>query len=209
MAQQTMAKNSKVVNTKIDNNNDIEKEEAGGGGIIVAVLLIVLLFIFIGAGLCYWFNVFGVKDKVYTLMGKEPETTEVVEKTQEEIFAEREAEIAKMQADVDSQKLALEQKQSEIDAKLLEISQREQKYLVDKAEFDALYEAFEKRKQDVKDVAKIYEQMDASVAAEILIKYSDKNEVAKIISNLTDSKAAEILAEMDAKYASDLLRVIE
>ncbi|MCH5184802.1 MAG: hypothetical protein J1F64_01625 [Oscillospiraceae bacterium] len=194
-----------MAQTAMANKTDIKKEEPKRSGAGAAIFIIILVLAIIGAGLCYWFNVFGIKNRILVMMGKEPVQVEL---TEDEKRIENEKYYAELQAEIDEQKAELEQKQAEIDGKLAEISEREQKYLVDKAEFDALYEAFERRQMDVKDVAKIYEQMEASVAADILVTYSDKNEVARIISNLTDSKAAEVLTEMDAKYASDLLRVI-
>lgn len=194
-----------MAQTMVKNNMDMQKSKPKSSNAGVVVVIILLILALVGAGLCYWFNVFGIKNKVLTLMGKEP----VVEMTQEERFAQMQIEIDTQQAALDQQKAELEQQKAEVESKLADIKEREQKYLVDKAEFDSLYEAFEQRKMDVKDVAKIYEQMDAAVAAEILVKYADKNEVARIISNLTDTKAAEVLTEMDAKYASDLLRVID
>jgi flagellar motility protein MotE (MotC chaperone) len=187
-------------------NTDIQRSKPKKSKAGLAIFIIILILVLVGAGLCYWFNLFGAKTKVLTLMGKDPEQVE--ELTEDEKRVQNEQYFAEMQADIDAQKAELEQKQAELEQKQNEIDEREQKYLVDKAEFDSLYEAFEKRKMDVKDVAKIYEQMDSAVAADILVKYADKNEVARIISNLTDSKAAEVLSEMDAKYASDLLRVI-
>ncbi len=199
-----------MAQTAVNNKTDMQKDAPKKSNAGAVVFVIILIAVIAGAAACYWFNVFGVKTKVLTLMGKEvPAEGEVIEKTEEEIRAENEAYYAQLQAGIDTQKAELEQKEAELIAKENDINEREQRYLVDKAEFDSLYEAFEHRKADVKDVAKIYEQMDSSTAAEILTKYADMNEVARIVSNLTDSKAAEVLSEMDPKYASDLLRVID
>lgn len=198
MAQQTMAKQP-------PKTADIQKEEPKRSKAGLVVFIIILVIILATAGICYWFNLFGIKSRVLKLFGKEEVA---VEMTEDEKRIENEKYFAELQAGIDTQKTQLDARAAELDARAAELNEREQKYIADKAEFDTLYEAFEKRKLDVKEAAKIYEQMESAAAADILVKYPDKNEVARIISNLTDAKAAEVLTEMDATYASDLLRVI-
>lgn len=200
MAQQTMAKQPPKA-------ADIQQEKPKSSKAGLVVFIIIFVIILATVGICYWFNLFGLKSMVYKMMGKEL-PGEVIELTEDEKRIENERYFAELQAGIDTQNKQMDVRKAQLDAREAELAEREAKYLADKAEFDSLYEAFEKRKLDVKEAAKIYEQMESSAAADILVKYPDKNEVARIISNLTDAKAAEVLTEMDATYASDLLRVI-
>lgn len=200
MAQQTMAKQP-------PKTADIQQEKPKRSNAGLIVFIIIFVIILATVGVCYWFNLFGLKSMVYRVLGKE-ETDVVIEMTEDEKRIENEKRYAELQAGIDAQQVQLDTRKAQLDAREAEIAEREAKYLADKAEFDSLYEAFEKRRLDVKEAAKIYEQMDSGAAAGILVKYPDKNEVARIVSNLTDAKAAEVLTEMDATYASELLRVI-
>ncbi|MCK9479793.1 MAG: hypothetical protein M0R40_09910 [Firmicutes bacterium] len=57
----------------------------------------------------------------------------------------------------------------------------------------------------IKELTRVYEKMEPSAAAKILLQYDDKDVVSSIIKNMSAPKAAEVLSEMDAPSAAQLL----
>lgn len=173
-------------------------------GIIGKVIAFIVIFVVLAAfAACFWFDVGAIRTKTADFLM--PGAT--VSKREVE-YNESIKSIETQQTHILEEKKALDVRESELDAREAAVAAKEAELNLISENVTEKQTEFENKERSVRDVAKIYEDMDADVAAKILMRYDDKNEVAQIVKNLSDEKAADILSEMDTSYAMGLLRVV-
>ena len=64
------------------------------------------------------------------------------------------------------------------------------------------------RIDDIKQIAKMYENMDSEQAALVLSEIEDNTQVIQILKNMSRQKSAEILGLMEPKRAADITNVM-
>ena len=62
--------------------------------------------------------------------------------------------------------------------------------------------------EDVRQIAKLYENMDAEQAALILTEIEDNSRIILILKNMSRQKSAEIMGLMEPKKAAELTKAM-
>lgn len=224
-----------------------DKKKKSKGGKVVLFVIIMILLIVAGVVALFYFNIGGMRDKYlnpilveYGLAEPTSEETSLYADWTEEdflkVFAEKDAEIEALKAEVKTYQESLTEKSKEIDRlKLFEDEQlafKEDKKTFDenvvyndqapsienyKTYYEMIYpdKAEELYKQvvgdityntELKDYVKTYEQMDEKKAAEVLTSVS-KSDMDLVILILENSKAQTRAAIMENMDASVAARI--
>lgn len=169
------------------------------------IILVLLLFVVIAAGLLVFFNVGGIRDTVMGFLfsskaGSNQQSEESL-KLQQELKAleDEKNRLKDFENQLNTLKSQLESRQQELEQRELKLQEREK-------EIDELQQKLSAQFENIKDIAKLYENMEGEQAASILSEMSDNQLVIQILKNMSEEKSAEILGLMDAKKAADLTR---
>lgn len=169
--------------------------------ILVAIVIASLAFI-------YLLNIGGIKTNTVKLLNsifKKSADREVMreietQKTMEQIQLEKE-KISYAQTKLNEAKLEIDTKQKELEDRETELLEREK-------EIDQLEEQLSRKVEDIKNVSKLYEQMDAERAAEILMEIENMDTIIAILKNIKKENTAEILENMDPKTAANITNMM-
>lgn len=169
------------------------------------VIVIALLFIITGVGLSLFFNVGGVRDIVVDLLfpskkvdDLSSDETNALQQQLKAIEAERKR-LAAYEDQLNDLKSQLEDKQQQLEQREAELEQRER-------EVEELQQKLSAQLDNIRDIAKLYENMEAEQAASILSEMEDRSLIIQILKHMPAERSAEILGEMDSQKAAELTR---
>lgn len=193
-----MARNDGIVREK-----PVRGLMANTGGAAWFVIVVVLLFIVTCAGLSLFFNVGGIRDIAVALLfpsrtagNMQPDEDARLQQRLKAIENEKKR-LQDYEYQLNALKSQLEEKQQQLEQREAELEQKER-------EMEELQQKLSAQFEDVKDIAKVYENMEAEQAASILSEMKDSSLVIRILKNMPAEKSAEILGAMDSKKAADL-----
>lgn len=191
----------------IMSNEAVKSSEIGKSG--KSIIIIILMAIVIASLIfLYFFNIGGIRDNTSKLLNsifkksadKEVMQEKETQKAMEQIELEKE-KILYAQAKLNDAKLELDTKQKELENRETELLEREK-------EIDQLEEQLSQKVEDIKIVSKLYEQMDAQRAAEILTELENMDTIIAILKNVKKENTAEILENMDPKTAANITNMM-
>ncbi len=165
------------------------KKKRGGKGVIAIILVILAVL----AGMCYYFNILGMKTKVIAFFINQDEQYEQAMASQqaaEDLLNQQQAEIEDQQAEIERRNVELNEREAAV-------SHQEGEAADEQAEAEEKQAGLEK-------MAKIYEGMDSAAAAGILGDFTDMQWIADLLSQMSEKKAAAILTAMDTKLAAEI-----
>jgi flagellar motility protein MotE (MotC chaperone) len=171
----------------------------------IPVALVIILILLISVTLAIVFNIGGIRDLVFSIIGKDiAEDIIGIPSDQDPYQAEREfintekTKLMALRTDLENYRAQLQDKENELQEKEAQLLEKER-------EIERLSEKLSVQYDDLIELTKIYEQMDGEEAAAILSQIDDTQQVILIIRSLKKEKSAEILGLMDAKLAADIL----
>ena len=172
--------------------------------------MLLLLLILAGAGLLY-FDYGGIRDVFISFFHLEEATraqlqeldtrslaldsrnTELDARTAE--LDEREAAIKTLEDASDAREKELAKRAEALDAQEQDLLSREQILQTRTQEVEALAQQIDGWKVDIEAAAKMYEQMDAIIAAQTLSVNADPAQIARLLLKMDSAKAADILEQ--------------
>ncbi|MDT8859024.1 hypothetical protein N0O92_02190 [Alkalihalobacillus sp. MEB130] len=159
--------------------------------VLFAIILFVVILSFLGVDMLdKTKEVAGHVPVLSSLVQEEVEIEEVDVRLLDERISEQEAEIIRLQQIIEQREQTIEQLESEL------IEAGEQLAV----ESDYQYEA----KQDLKDIAKIYESMSSKNAASIISELPAEEALLHLSQVSLDARAG-ILSKMESEVAADLM----
>lgn len=167
------------------------------------IVALILVFTLVVSGiLAYVFNIGDMKKKTAKFINpifKKKSSKEVEEKKKiaddmERLELEKE-KILQLQTKLDTIRTDLELREKELTERETELMQREE-------EIESLQLQLSQKVDDIKSISKLYENMDAQRAAQILTELDDVETVILILKNIKKEKTADILENMDPKTAA-------
>ncbi len=168
---------------------------------VVALLTVFVMLLLVGgAGACLWFDVGGFGTKATVVFPQYRAAMAQVEKLKAD-HADAEKKLAADQEALAAREKALAKAEANL-------AGREDKLKADQAELEAKTaqaRTDEERRQTVID---IYSAMEPKDAAEMLDKATTLQDAAAVLRLLPNETAAGILAEMDAKKAYELTKLL-
>jgi len=195
-----MARNDR--NTKGKVGKSLAADTSGAARLVIFV---VLLFIVTGAGLSILFNVGGIRDTAVALLlpfktdGQLHSNEDSELQQQLKAIEDEKNRLKDLESRLNTLKGQLEDKQRQLEQWELELEQKEK-------EMEELQQKLSAQFETIKDIAKVYENMDAEQAASILSEMEDTALVIQILKNMPVERSAEVLGEMDPKKAAELTR---
>lgn len=102
----------------------------------------------------------------------------------------------------------LEHLNIELDIKEKELLERETNLLEKEKEVEILLEQLSAKFEDIQNMTRLYEKMDAQKASSIMLKAQEKEINASILKHMNKTKAAEILSAMDDSSAAEILYML-
>lgn len=169
------------------------------------VIVIALLFIVTLAGLLLLFNVGGIRDAAVALLFPSEADSDLQSGEDGEIQEQLKAieneknRLRLWESQLNALKEELEGKQQELEQLEMELEQKAR-------EAEELQQELTGQLKTLKDIAKVYENMETEQAASILSEMEDTVLVIRILKNLPSERSAEILGAMDPKKAAELTR---
>lgn len=171
----------------------------------IPIVLIIILIFLISGSLVIGFNIGGIRDIVFSIIGKDI-AKDIVGGLQDqdpyqdekEFINTEKAKLLALRTDLENYRAQLQDKENELQEKETLLLEKER-------EIERLSERLSVQYEDLTELTKIYEKMDGEEAAAILSQIEDTHQVILIIKNLRKEKSAEILGLMDAKIAADIL----
>ncbi len=168
---------------------------------VVALLTVFIMLLLVGgAGACLWFDVGGFGKQAAALFPQYRAAMADVEKLKEDqvtagqkLAADREALAAKEKALAKAE---------------ANLASREEKLKTDQAALEARQGQVKTEEERRQTIIDIYSAMDAKAAAEMLDKATTLQDAAAILKLLPTETVASILAEMDAKKAYELTKLL-
>ncbi len=175
-------------------------------GAMLAILLVVLI---IGAVALVYLNVGGLRQKLADALQTEPVTAEG------ETAAVDAAELEKMQSELEVLSADLNDQSAKLKEKTKELKDKEQLLNERETALKAREEAVagvedsitrdQQAQEDLLATAKIFEQMEAAVAATAISGLSAVEDMVALLRVMPSDKAAAILGHMEAKLATRVL----
>lgn len=176
---------------------------------LIVLTVFVMLLLLGGAGACLYFNVYGLADKAMVLFPQYRDSYGRL-KAQETALATTQAELKAGQDKLTADQAELA-KQNETLKKGQEKLAADKKAFQDSKKATPAPTSTATQGNSQQDVVAIYEALDASVAADMLVKAPTLREAADILSSLSVEKAAEIISAIkaiDAEKAYNLTKLI-
>lgn len=170
-----------------------KKKKKVSGKAIFAIIIVLLIA---GAGVSYYFNLLGVKDKVVGFFISQDQT---YQNTLTQYNEQTQAYEAK-QSELDT-------KQQQLDKKEQELTTREQALAQQESTATGGATAAGSTK-NASAVAPMFEGMDAGAAAAIFNSTASDTWIAQVLAQMDQKKAAAILAQMDSAKASEVAKYI-
>ncbi|MBM7581381.1 flagellar motility protein MotE (MotC chaperone) [Caldicoprobacter guelmensis] len=174
-------------------------------GAVWPFILGLVLFVITAIGLLFFFNVGGIRDVVVRLAfhskAVSNQQSEGNLKLQQQLKAieEEKSRLKDFENQLNALKSELEGKQQELEQREIKLQQKEK-------EIEELQQRLSSQFENIRDIAKVYENMEPEQAASILSQMEDSSLVIQILRNLSKEKSGEILGAMDSKKAAELTR---
>lgn len=184
-----MAEINKVNKNQRTQQVNVKKTKKGGVGKVIFIIIMCIILSALVA--CFYLDVGGVRTKTAKFIAPKKSEIEQMAETEEnqKLFDLQQEQIAQKKQELDD-------KEAELAKRDAELTQAEQDMQAKANTVEGREKQINSTEQNIKNVARIYEEMDADVAAKILMSYEDKNEVARIMKMISDQQAAEILSAM-------------
>lgn len=154
------------------------------------------------------FNVAGIKNTLSgvpfvgnLINGPELQAKAEIEK-QTASLNKKEAELKTKETALANKEAQLQQREKTVSEKEKQLSQKEQDLVARETELNS-------KQMALSDMAKLYENMEPKQAAAILSNLNNNGLVVDIIKAMKSDKAAEVLAQMDAKLAAEITKMMQ
>ncbi len=189
----------------------IDRGKAGGDlvantrGAARLIIVVVLLFIVTGIGLSLFFNVGGIRDTAVALLFP----SKVVDNSPSDEGSELQQQLKAIEDEKKRLKVYEDQLNAlkgQLEDKQQQLEQREEELEQKEREVDELQQKLSALFEGIKDIAKVYENMEAEQAASILSEMEDRSLVIQILKHMPAERSAEILGAMESKKAAELTR---
>ncbi|WP_026485917.1 MotE family protein [Caldanaerobius polysaccharolyticus] len=163
------------------------------------------LILAVAAGVVVYFNFFNIKDAVIKQLSSIPVVKNVVVSYS---LSSTQEKIAKEMDYIRSEKLKLQQRENQLNAKEADIKTQQEKLMKLQKSLDDREKLLNSKEVQIKDLVKYYENMDPQSAASILEKMQDSNQVALILKNMQKSSAAQIMQNMNPDTAAKITQIM-